>query len=560
MKKGVACILKEFWHDKIPTRKPACGAPGWKFGFEVEMRWGSGMRKIIGSWAAVVLLVLGAAGRVSAQEKDAKAAAEAKPAEKCDAASVKEESSVTEHSIRIGGQTIPYKATASFTQLKNEKGDVTGLLYSAAYTRSDVKDMSARPVAFLYNGGPGSATMWLHMGAFGPKRVATVDGSFTPPAPYKLVDNTETLLDKTDLVFIDAMGTGYSHATCKGQEKDFYGVDEDVEAFGQFIETYLNRNDRWNSPKFLIGESYGTFRSAALGNYLQNHYTVHLNGIALISSVLDLSSLSFLAGDDRSYIYYLPSYAAVAWYHKVLRDRPADVAAFIGEARKYAQGEYAAALYKGAELTASEKAAVAKRVSYFTGLSEEYLVKADLRVNLSQFRAELQRKSGLTTGRIDARFTGYTYDLLEENAQGDPQGPAVGGAYTALINMYNHDELKFGKELVYHNTANAFGSWNWKRKNERGGFPGTPNVGPDLAQAMLTNPKMQVQVENGYYDLATPFFATEFTMEHLELPEALQKNIKEDYYTAGHMMYLHDEDRVSLHKQLAGFIDRATAQ
>jgi carboxypeptidase C (cathepsin A) len=236
------------------------------------------------------------------------------------------------------------------------------------------------------------------------------------------------------------------------------------------------------------------------------------------------------------------------------------VAAFVEEARKYARGEYAAALYKGAELSASEKPAVAKKVSYFTGLSEEYLIKADLRVNLSQFRAELQRKSGLTTGRIDARFTGYTYDLLEENAQSDPEGPAVGGAYTALINMYNHDELKFGKELVYHNTADAFRSWNWKRKNERQGFPGVPNVGPDLAQAMITNPKLQVQVENGYYDLATPFFATEFTMEHLELPEALQKNIKEDYYTAGHMMYLHDEDRVSLHKQVAGFIERATGQ
>jgi carboxypeptidase C (cathepsin A) len=517
------------------------------------------MRKFGLVWMAVTALLVTVVPATRAQEKDGKAP-EAKPAEKCDAASVKEESSVTEHSIRIGAQTIPYKATASLTQLKNDKGDVTGLLYSAAYTRSDAKDMNTRPVAFLYNGGPGSATMWLHMGAFGPKRVATVDGSFTPPAPYKLVDNAETLLDKTDLVFIDAMGTGYSHAVCKGQEKDFYGIDEDAEAFGQFIVTYLSRNDRWNSPKFLIGESYGTFRSAVLGNYLQNHFTVHLNGISLISSVLDLSSLGFQPGDDRSYIYYLPSYAATAWYHKVLKDRPADVTTFIEEARKYAQGDFASALYKGAELSASEKAAVAKKVSYFTGLSEEYLVKADLRVELGQFRAELQRKSGLTTGRIDARFTGYTYDLLEESAQGDPEGPAVGGAYTALINMYNHDELKFGKEWQYHNTANAFGSWNWKRKNERGGFPGAPNVGPDLAQAMITNPKLLVQVENGYYDLATPFFATEFTMEHLGLPEALQKNIKEDYYSAGHMMYLHDEDRVSLHKQVAAFIDRASGQ
>lgn len=520
------------------------------------------MRKIW-YWCALAGLSLVMAGQAAGQappEREGKAP-DAKTAEKCDPTTTKEEVSVTDHSIRIGGQTVPYKATASTTLLKDEKGEPTGLMYSVAYTRSDVKDLTTRPVAFLYNGGPGSATMWLHMGAFGPRRVYTVDGQFTPPAPYKLVDNGQSLLDKTDLVFIDAMGTGYSHAVCKAQPKDFYGIDEDVEAFAQFIVTYLSRNDRWNSPKFLIGESYGTFRSAALGNYLQNHDTVHLNGIVLISSVLDLSSLTFTPGDDRPYVFYLPSYAAVAWYHKVLQDRPADVAAFIDEARKYAQGEYAAALYKGATLSAAEKAAVAKRVSYFTGLSEDYLLKADLRVNLSQFRAELQRKEGLTTGRIDARFTGYTYDLLEENAQGDPEGPAVGGAFTALLNEYNHDELKFGKDKVYHNSAGAFGGWNWVRKDQRRfGFPGAPNVDQDLAQAMITNPKLLVQVENGYYDLATPFFATEHTMQHLGLPEALQKNIKLDYYTAGHMMYLHDDDRVSLHQQVASFIDRATQQ
>ena len=522
------------------------------------------MKKSFWMCAAGILVLFGQAARVAAQapEREAKAP-EAKPAEKCDPATAKEESSVTEHTIKIGGQTIPYKATASTTLLKNEKGDSTGLMYSAAYTRSDVKDLSTRPVSFLYNGGPGSATMWLHLGAFGPRRAYTVDGTFTPPAPYKLVDNPESLLDKTDLVFIDAMGTGYSHAVCKAENKDFYGIDEDVEAFAQFIVTYLSRNGRWNSPKFLIGESYGTFRSAALGNFLQSRDTVHLNGIVLISSVLDLSSLTFSPGDDRPFIFYLPSYAATAWYHKILKDRPADLPGFIEEARKYAQGEYAAALFKGAELGANEKAAVAKKVSYFTGLSEDYLTKADLRVNLSQFRAELQRSSRLTTGRIDARFTGYTYDLLEENAQGDPEGPAVGGAFTALINSYNHDELKFGKDKVYHNTSGAGGgSWNWTRKDggQRRFFPGAPNVDQDLAQAMITNPRLLVQVENGYFDLATPFFATEFTMEHLGLPEALQKNIKEDYYNAGHMMYLHDQDRVSLHNQIASFIDRATRQ
>ena len=519
------------------------------------------MKKSRHLFAAGICLWFAQAAPLAAQapEREAKAP-EAKSADKCDGATSKEESSVTEHSIKVGGQTIPYKATASTTLLKNEKGESTGLMYSAAYTRSDVKDLSTRPVAFLYNGGPGSATMWLHMGAFGPRRAHTVDGTFTPPAPYKLVDNSESLLDKTDLVFIDAMGTGYSHAVCKAENKDFYGIDEDVEAFAQFIVTYLSRNDRWNSPKFLIGESYGTFRSAALGNYLQSRDTVHLNGIVLISSVLDLSSLTFAPGDDRPFIFYLPSYAATAWYHKVLKDRPADLRGFVEEARKYAQSDYASALFKGGQLSAGEKAAVAKKVSYFTGLSEDYLIKADLRVNLGQFRAELQRSSRLTTGRIDARFTGYTYDLLEENAQGDPEGPAVGGAFTALINSYNHEELKFGKDKVYHNTSGGGGSWNWVRKEggQRRFFPGAPNVDQDLAQAMITNPRLQVQVENGYFDLATPFFATEFTMEHLGLPEALQKNIKEDYYNAGHMMYLHDQDRISLHNQIASFIDRAT--
>lgn len=522
------------------------------------------MNKVCAVIAALILFA-GVTPRALAQQAErpdheAKAP-EAKAAEGCDAAATKEDSSATDHTIRLGGQMIPYKATAGLTLLKNEKGEPTALMYAVAYTRSDVKDMTQRPVSFLYNGGPGSATMWLHMGAFGPKRVQVNDSEFTGPAPYKLVDNTESLLDKTDLVFIDAIGTGYSHAVCKAQDKDFFGIDEDVDAFGQFIDTFLSRNDRWNSPKFLIGESYGTFRSAALGNYLQNHYTIHLNGIVLISSVLDLSTLTFGSGDDRCYIFYLPSYAAVAWYHKVLKERPADLATFIEEARQYAQGDYANALYKGAALPADQKAAVAKKLSYFTGLSEDYLMKADLRVNLSQFRAELQRATGLTTGRIDARFTGYTYDLLEENAQGDPEGPAVGGAYTALINEYNHDELKFGKDRVYHNTATGTQEWKWTRRPGpgRGGFfPGAPNVEPDLAEAMVTNPKLLVQVENGYYDFATPFFATEFTMSHLGLPADLQKNVTLDYYDAGHMMYLHDADRANLHNHVASLIDRGT--
>jgi len=475
----------------------------------------------------------------------------------------KEEWSVTEHTIQIGGQAVPYKASAGTTLLKNDAGEPTGLLYSVAYTRSDVKDPSTRPVSFLYNGGPGSASMWLHMGAFGPRRVWTVNGEFTPPAPYRLVDNPESLLDKTDLVFVDAMGTGYSRIVGKATERDFYGVDEDAAAFGRFIETYISRNDRWNSPKFLIGESYGTFRSAVVGNLLQGRYNMYLNGIVLISSVLDLSTITFAPGDDRPYMFYLPSYAAVAWYHKALKNHPANLAEFIEEARRYAQTEYADALFKGSALTAVQRTAVARKLSYFTGLSEDYLVKANLRPKLSQFNVELLRSRGLTSGRIDARFTGYTANLLAENAQGDPEDPAVGGAFTALINMYNHDELKFGRDKQYNNRSSG-GAWNWTRgggflRGGGGGFPSAPNSQSDLLQAMVSNPKLLVQVENGYYDMATPFFATEFTMTHLGLPAELQKNVKLNYYNAGHMMYLRDDDRVTLHNNIAAFIDRAVS-
>ena len=509
----------------------------------------------------MICLIGGQSARVSAQGR--RGGGEA-PAAGTEEASTKEESSVTDHTITIGGKVIPYKATASTILLKNDAGEPIGLMYSVAYTRSDVKDMSTRPISFYYNGGPGSSTMWLHMGAFGPRRVATTEGEFTAPAPYKLVDNTESLIDKTDMVFIDAMGTGYSHIVGKGAPNLFYGIDEDMGAFGQFINIYINRNGRWNSPKFLMGESYGTFRSAVLGNYLQTRYTMHLNGIVLMSSVLDLSSLTFGPGDDRVYVYYLPSYAAVAWYHKALKNRPANLESFIEEARQYGKNEYAAALFKGDKISAAEKDAVAKKLSYFTGLNEDFLKKANLRVTLGQFNVELLRSRGLTVGRIDARFTGYTRDLLSENSAGDPEGPAVGGAFTAMLNAYNHDELKFGGDKDYHNQGG--GNWNWVRGaaggrgGGGGGFPGAPNVSGDLANAMTTNPKLLVEVENGYFDMATPFFATEFTMEHLGLPADLQGHVQLKYYDAGHMMYLHDSSRTQLHNNIAAFVDKATKQ
>jgi carboxypeptidase C (cathepsin A) len=519
------------------------------------------MRKTLALVVLAVLIILGQASQITAQEpeKPETPEKEAKPAKP--APEPKEESSVTEHTIKIGGQAIAYKATASTTLIKDDKGEPTASIFSMAYTRSDkdAKDMSQRPISFVYNGGPGSSSIWLHMGAFGPRRVVTTDAGPTPPPPFKLVDNADCLLDKTDLVFVDPVGTGFSRAVGKAKDKDFWGIDQDVKSLAQFITTYVSRNGRWNSPKFLIGESYGTFRSAALGNYLQNHNGMYFNGIVLISSVLDLSTLSFPLGNDMPYIFYVPSYAASASYNKMLKDAPADLNGFIAEARRFASTEYAAALMKGANLSAAEKADIAKKLSHFTGLSEDYLIKADLRVKLSQFRAELQRARGLTTGRYDARFSGPEPDPLAEHASNDPQSAAVEGAFVAAFNSYVREELKFGKDLTY-NTSAEISEWDWKRTGRRGGFPGAPNVDQDLVDALVTNTHLHVEVENGIYDLATPFFATEYTMTHLGLPENLQKNISLKYYDAGHMMYLHEADLSKLKANVAAFLDNATKQ
>ncbi len=511
---------------------------------------------------AVALLLCGQAARVAAQEpsKDTKPAADAKAGEakSSEANPPKEESFVTDHSIRIGGQTIAYKATASMTLLKDDKGEPTALIYSTAYTKSDVKDFSQRPIAFVYNGGPGSSSIWLHMGAFGPRRVVNTNAGFTPPAPYKLEDNANSLLDKADLVFIDPVGTGFSHAVGKAQNKDFWGVDQDVKMFAQFISIYTSRNNRWNSPKFLIGESYGTFRSVALGNYLQSHDGMYINGIVLISSVLNLGTISFNPGDDTPYILYLPSYAAAAAYHKALPEPPADLNAFLAEARKFAATEYADALMQGSNITPAEKADVAKKLSHFTGLSEDYLLKADLRVSLPQFNVELERSHGLTTGRYDSRYTMPTYDLLSEYAEDDPSYVAVRGAFTAAFNAYTREELKVTIERSYEVLSGEVGgNWDWKHHGpgSSGYFPGSADVAGDLIQALMTNPHLHVQVENGFYDMATPFFATEYTMDHLFLPGTLRSNIELKYYDAGHMMYLHDEDLTKLKSNIGAFID-----
>jgi carboxypeptidase C (cathepsin A) len=508
--------------------------------------------------AAASLFAL-APAHSSAQEKESKPAEKsAEPA----SAAPKEESSVTDHSIKIGGQSIPYKATVGSLLLKNEKDEPEALLFFTSYIRSDVKDLSQRPISFVYNGGPGSASVWLHMGSFAPKRVATVNAGVTPPAPYKLEDNPNCLLDKTDLVFIDPIGTGFSHAVGKAQDKDFWGVDQDGRSLANFVQSYTSRNNRWNSPKFLIGESYGTFRNAVLANVLQNRYNLYLNGLVMISSVWDLGTISFHPGNDLSYILYLPSYAATAWYHKVLTERPDNLNAFLDDARKFAFGEYADALLKGSTLSDADKSAVAKKLARFTGLSEDYVLKSNLRVKLLQFMQELQRSRGLTTGRLDARFSGPTYNLISDSADYDPQEAAISGAFVAAFNQYVREELKYNPQREYHVFAN-FGEnhWDWKHSTgEHDFFPGTPNVMLDLANVMVTNPKLQVEVEDGLYDLATPFAEAEYATEHLGLPANLQKNIHHKLYEAGHMMYLRDEDLAKLKSNIAAFLDSASKQ
>jgi carboxypeptidase C (cathepsin A) len=510
-------------------------------------------------FAAISALVGVAAPAVLVAGQTPERPAQAKPAETKPAATEaapQEVEVTTEHSIRINGHEIPYKATVGSILIRDDQGEPSALIYYTSYIRTGVKDMDHRPLAFLYNGGPGSASIWLHMGAYGPRRVVVDNTEPNGGAPYQLVDNQYSLIDASDMVFIDPVGTGFSHAVGKAKDQDFWGVDQDVASLAKFIVAYVTRNNRWNSPKFLIGESYGTFRSVALANYLQKHNGMYLNGIVLMSTLLDTATLSFHPGEDLAYILYLPSYAATAYYHHLLNPEPPDLVSFLQQARQFAETRYADALLQGSRLPDAEKTAVAQEISRFTGLSTDYVLKADLRVNLPQFMIELQRKQGLTTGRLDARFSGPVVDPLAEYAQYDPQSAATTGAFTAAWQQYLLDELKFKTDRTYHVSANFHGhAWDWKHHADEGyGFPGFSNVEPDMVEALITNPRLQVQVENGYFDLATPFFGTEYTMDHLNLPASLRSHIQLKYYQSGHMMYLHVPSLSRLKENVAAFI------
>lgn len=467
----------------------------------------------------------------------------------------------THHTITIGGQQIHYTATTGTLLLKDEADKPIALFGFTAYTKDGVSDPSQRPITFAYNGGPGSSSIWLHMGALGPKRVIIDDPGVTPPAPYRIEDNQFSLIDVSDLVMIDPVGTGLSRPVGKAKGSDFWGVDEDIKSVSNFIFQYISANNRWNSPKFLLGESYGTTRSAGVADYLFERLGIAVNGVILVSTVLNFETLAFAPGNDLPYILYLPTYAAVAWYHHTLPEQPKDLPTFLNEVRNFAKGEYAKALFEGEKGDSAEIEDVLQKLYKYTGISRSYWKKANLRVSEPQFTEELLREKGKIVGRLDSRYEGPSLDLLGEYAEYDPQSTSISPVFITDFLNYFHNDLNYPTDETYNVSAyRAKGfKWNWKRESRRDfGFQ-NPNVAPDLADVLSKNPYLNVLVLNGYYDLATPFFATEYTMDHLgsNIPD-LQKRIHMKYFEAGHMMYIHSESLPNFKSAIADFIRSMT--
>lgn len=469
-----------------------------------------------------------------------------------------ERASATHHQMTLNGKVLNYTATAGTLLIRDEEDKPYGSIFYVAYTLDGAKSES-RPVSFLYNGGPGSASLWLHMGSFSPVRIVTDSPKATAGPPFQLVANQDSLLDKTDLVFIDAPLTGYSRAVGKATPKDFNGVDQDLRAFDRFIRRYLSVNERWNSPKFLIGESYGTTRSAGLSDMLAGD-GVQLNGIVLISSILNYGIRS--GGYDLLYVGNLPSYAAAAWYYDKIPNKPKDVAAWVQQAREFAGGPYAAALFKGDTLSDAEVDSIAQQVSHFTGLSVQYVKEANLRISPIRFRKEVLRDDRKTLGRYDMRFQGDDLDAAGENPSYDASDTGISGAFIAALHNYLETELKYDTTEQYRPSSSSIGQWDWQHRPGGGGFgrvfpQSQPYVAADMADAIRKNPHLHVFSANGYFDLATPFFLTEYDLNHMDLPKDLRKNVEFGYYPSGHMIYLNVEALHKLHADLEKFITDA---
>ena len=496
--------------------------------------------------------------------------------------------SITSGSVTVGGQPIAYRAVAGTITVgatdqqdallgldgkrlsdtgekppdaeKPEEAPPTARIFYAAYFKTGAA-AEARPVTFFYNGGPGSSTMWLHMGSFGPKRVVTTDTQHDPAPPYKITSNEYSLLDVTDLVFIDAPGTGFSRILGKDKEKAFWGTDQDAHAFERFIRRFLTKHERWNSPKYLFGESYGTPRSAVLAALLQS---VDLNGIVLLSAILSFDNSvdgpKWNPGVDQAYALALPTYAASASYNHKLSKQPPALEPFLEEVEKFALGEYMTALLQGSELPDAQKQNVAAKLHDYTGLPVDYILKANLRVSGGAFTKNLRDPEGLTVGRLDTRYNGPDLNPLSEEAEYDTQAVAIMPAYVTAINQYLRSDLKYGENQTYKPSAYGDGNFNWDLRHQAPGGPpvgqgeGGINVMPDLARAMKANPKLKILLAGGYYDLATPFFEGIYEMHHLPIPRQLQANISYRYYAAGHMVYLNEGILKQFHDDVATFI------
>ncbi len=483
-------------------------------------------------------------------EKPASAQDEKKDAPKPEP---KDEAVETHHTVVIDGQEIAYTATAGRMVMKNEDGKAKAVIFYIAYVKQGVTDPAQRPLTISFNGGPGSSSVWLHLGVLGPRRVVSGDVDAIAPPPYRLIDNAYSLLDVTDLVFIDPVSTGYSRPVEGEEAKQFHGLEQDIESVGDFIRLYITRAKRWSSPKFLIGESYGTTRAAGLSGHLQQRFGMYLNGIMLVSLILNFQTCNFHPGNDLPYILFLPTYTATAWYHnKLPPDLQADLPATLAEVEAFAAGEYTLALMAGDTFQGERRIALVDKLARYTGLSPDYIERSNLRIEIFRFTKELLRDQRRTVGRLDTRFVGIDRNAAGEHFEYDPSYAAIQGSYSGAFAAYVAEELNFLSDLPYEVLAGLYEKWDYSKHQNK-----YVDVAETLRGAMTRNPFLKVFVASGYFDLATPYFAADYTLNHMALDPTLTGNLVKKYYPAGHMMYVHEPSLASLKADLAAFVTGA---